>query len=107
MAHDDTNADQRAIIMRIREELARRRMSRASLADATKISLSSLEKSLAGQRPFTDQMLVRIEKSLGLTFRQPVADLQVAPDELGNYAHASVTWLEGSYLTIRPASNEG
>ena len=51
--------------MRLREELARRRMSRASLADHAKISLSSLEKPLSGQRPFTDQALVRIETALG------------------------------------------
>lgn len=104
MAHDNKTSEQRDIVMRLREELARRRMSRAALADAAKVSLSSLEKSLAGQRPFTDQTLVRIEQALGLTFRQPDLDPQVAPDDWGNYARASVTWIEGSYLTIRPAS---
>ena len=79
-------------------------MSRAALADAARISLSSLEKSLAGQRPFTDQTLVRIEQALGLNFRQPETELQVATDDWGNYARASVSWIEGSFLTIRPAS---
>jgi DNA-binding phage protein len=96
-------------IMRIREELARRRMARASLADAAKISLSSLEKSLAGQRPFTDQTLIRIEKALGLSFQRAdahaeVAQVKVAPESLGSYARASVKWLEGSFLTLRPAT---
>lgn len=90
--------------MGIREELARRRMSRAALANAARISLSSLEKSLAGQRPFTEQTLVRIEQALGMTLRQPEADFQVASDDWGNYARATVAWIEGSYLTIRPAS---
>lgn len=106
MASKDILPDQKAIIMGIREELAKRRLSRAALADAAKISLSSLEKSLAGQRPFTDQALIRIERALGLSFRQGEADVQIAPDEAGNYARASVTWLEGTYLTIRPASTQ-
>lgn len=104
MAQDSTYSGQKAIIMGIREELARRRMSRATLAEQAKISLSSLEKSLAGQRPFTPQMLVRIEDALGLRLQQPTVDIQVAADDWGNYARASVNWIEGSYLTIRPAS---
>jgi transcriptional regulator with XRE-family HTH domain len=108
MAQGEKTSDQGKIIMRLREELARRRMSRASLADHAKISLSSLEKSLSGQRPFTDQALVRIETALGLKFRKPEEPvLRHAPENLGSYARAAVNWLEGSYLTLRPAtSNE-
>ena len=109
MAQKNKASTQEHHIMRIREELARRRMARASLADAAKISLSSLEKSLSGQRPFTDQTLIRIEKALGLSFQRSVnldetAQVKVAPENMGSYARASVKWLEGSFLTLRPAS---
>jgi transcriptional regulator with XRE-family HTH domain len=45
----------------IREELAKRRMTRAGLAEKAKISLSPLEKALSGQRPFTLATVVRLE----------------------------------------------
>jgi transcriptional regulator with XRE-family HTH domain len=107
MARNDTQPDQSNIIMRLREELARRRMSRASLADHAKISLSSLEKPLAGQRPFTDQALVRIEAALGLKFRRADEPAhRLAPESMGSYARAAVDWLEGSYLTVRPATSQ-
>jgi DNA-binding phage protein len=106
MAQEKKQPDQSNIIMRLREELARRRMSRASLADHAKISLSSLEKSLAGQRPFTDQTLVRIETALGLRFnRAPVLANQLAPEHMGSYSRAAISWIEGSYLTLRPSSS--
>lgn len=108
MAQREKPTNQGTIIMRLREELARRRMSRASLADHAKISLSSLEKSLSGQRPFTDQALVRIETALGLKFRKADESVQRhAPETLGSYARAAVNWLEGSYLTLRPATGHG
>ena len=43
----------RQVADQIREELARRRMSRKGLADQAKISISTLEKALSGRRPFT------------------------------------------------------
>jgi transcriptional regulator with XRE-family HTH domain len=106
MVQEKKQSDQSNIIMRLREELARRRMSRASLADHAKISLSSLEKSLSGQRPFTDQALVRLETALGLQFRRiEETSHKHAPEHMGSYARAAVTWLEGSYLTLRPATS--
>jgi transcriptional regulator with XRE-family HTH domain len=108
MAQGEKSSNQGKIIMRLREELARRRMSRASLAEHAKISLSSLEKSLSGQRPFTDQALVRIETALGLKFRKLEEPAQRhAPETMGSYARAAVNWLEGSYLTLRPATSNG
>ncbi len=92
---------------RIREELARKRMSRARLADAAKVSLSSIEKGLSGRRVFTDAALTRIGDVLELSFVEDVATpstAQNASDELGGYARATVSWLEGNYLTIRPSS---
>jgi transcriptional regulator with XRE-family HTH domain len=86
----------------IKQELARRRMSRAALAAEAKVSLSALEKGLSGQRKFSDATLVRLEQALGLSFR--AAKSMSAPDWLGGYARPAVTWLENNYLTIRPSS---
>lgn len=90
----------------IREELGRRRLKRQWLADEARISLSTLEKGLAGQRPFTTATLVRMEMALGIALRpRPELDRTpgIAPEELGAYARAAVRWLEGDYLTVRPA----
>jgi transcriptional regulator with XRE-family HTH domain len=103
--------DESAVIAeRIREELARRRMSRQRLADAAKISISTLEKALGGSRGFTLATLVRIEEALGIVLRPKSktnaashAEEKSAPPELGAYARAAVKWLEGSYLTLRPS----
>src|SRR3954451_24912680 len=74
----------------IREEIARRRMSRKQLADKAKLSISTLEKVLGGRRPFTLATTVRLEEALGVPLRKPgVADIEVqkkdaaAPDSLG------------------------
>ena len=93
---------------RIREELGRRRASRQWLANEARISLSTLEKGLAGQRRFTTATLVRIESALGVALRARGRDQDerggdIAPDELGAYSRHAVRWLEGEYLTVRPA----
>lgn len=102
-----------AIASLVREELARRRMSRQRLADEARISISTLEKALSGRRPFTLATTVRIEEVLGVALRRkpPRGSIVngnggVAPDELGNYARPAVQWIEGSYLTIRPSFGE-
>lgn len=107
--------DGRAVAERILEELARRRLTRQALADASRLSLSTLEKALSGRRPFTMATLVRIEDALGLSLRR-TALLQSepratshqgngshAPEELGSYTRPAVSWIEGSYLTLRPS----
>lgn len=98
----------REITERIREELARRRISRQALAEQAKLSLSTLEKVLGGRRPFTLATMVRLEQALGVALRKtssspPAAGSDVAPDSLGSYSHRAVTWLEGIYLTLRPS----
>lgn len=102
----------------VREEMARRRMSRQQLADQAKISISTLEKALSGKRPFTLATMVRVEDALGLELRKSslkngsvsavssVPQTTIAPDELGSYARASVQYLEGSYLTVMPSLGE-
>jgi transcriptional regulator with XRE-family HTH domain len=107
MVLTEKTSAQREIIMRIREELARRRMSRAALADAAKISLSSLEKSLSGQRPFTDHTLVRLEQVLELRLpRGEIPAAGMAPEHMGSYARAAIHWIEGCYQTLRPATSD-
>ncbi len=99
-------SEQLRITARLKEEIARRRMSRAGLADKAKISLSSLEKGLSGQRSFTDQTLIRLEEALGLKLRSNAHPLGlIAPDTMGSYSRPAVKWLEGNYLTIRPSSS--
>lgn len=90
------------VAVMIKEALARHRMSRAKLAADAKISLSALEKGLSGQRSFSESAVVRLQDVLGVTLKGPQA--ATAPDELGGYARTTVNWLEGNYLTIRPAN---
>jgi len=94
-----------AIAVRVREELARRRLSRQALADLAKISISTLEKALAGRRPFTLATTIRLEEALGATLRAPVRapPPALAPETLGAYSRPAVAWLEGDYLTLRPS----
>src|SRR5262249_56401728 len=97
----------RLIATQIREELARRRISRQLLADQAKISISTLEKALSGRRPFTLATTIRLEQALGVPLRHNHAPAPVmngvAPDELGFYSRRAVQWIEGSYLTLRPS----
>src|SRR5215470_15733987 len=105
----------RVVATQVREEIARRRMSRQQLAEKAKISISTLEKALGGRRPFTLATIVRLEEALGLSLRKVNGDAEnlhhasngdVAPDGLGSYARRAVTWLAGSYLTLRPSFGE-
>jgi transcriptional regulator with XRE-family HTH domain len=100
-----------AVAEKVREELARRRLSRQWLADEARISISTLEKALAGRRSFTLGTVVRLEEALGIQLRDKHADEaqeggRSAPEELGAYARAAVRWLEGRYLTLRPSVDE-
>ena len=105
-----TQAQSRIVAGTIREELARRRISRQFLADKAKLSLSTLEKALSGSRPFTLATIIRLEEALGQRLRHgdmespAVANASgLAPDELGSYARPAVAWLIGGYLTLRPS----
>lgn len=102
-----TTTDAALIAGRVREEIARRRISRQALADMARISLSTLEKALAGTRPFTLATTLRIEESLGVALRgggaNKSAATAIAPDTMGSYARSAVGWIEGRYLTLRPS----
>src|SRR5215475_11904470 len=98
----------------VREELARRHISRQALAEQAKLSLSTLEKVLGGRRPFTLATTVRLEQALGVSLRKgkghdaasPPAAIngsEVSPDGLGAYSRRAVAWLEGTYITVRPS----
>ncbi|MFL6845322.1 MAG: multiprotein-bridging factor 1 family protein [Allosphingosinicella sp.] len=94
------------IARKVREELARRRISRQALADMARISISTLEKALSGRRAFTLATVIRLEEALGTNLRGQVPATAASPsyagDELGGYARRAVKWLEGPYVTIRP-----
>ena len=104
-----SESQSRAVATKIREQLARKHMSRQRLADDARISISTLEKALNGSRPFTFATIVRLEAALGIALRPADATAKAkgaspsAPDELGGYSRAAVQWLEGDYLTLRPS----
>ncbi len=99
-----TAAQNLQIAERVRETLARRRISRQTLADQARISVSTLEKALAGDRPFSLASVLRLEQALGVALHATTASApQIAPPELGSYVRSSVSWLEGEYLTLRPS----
>jgi transcriptional regulator with XRE-family HTH domain len=107
-----TGEQSRQMAALIREEIARRRMSRQQLADKAKLSLSTLEKVLGGRRPLTLATTVRVEEALGVSLRRGAPDAEsapkdgVAPDGLGAYSRRGAAWLEGVYVTIRPSFGE-
>jgi transcriptional regulator with XRE-family HTH domain len=107
-----TDEESSATALRIREELARRRLSRQWLADEARVSLSTLEKALSGQRPFTLATVVRLEGALGMALRgkapEPAAESPnaLAAGDMGAYSRAAVRWLEGEYLTLRRSFSE-
>src|SRR5258708_35228796 len=92
----------RSVAGLVREELARRRISRQRLADQAKISISTLEKALSGQRPFTLATTIRLEEALGVALRKVHAPSPAgspnggAPGNLGFYARPAVAFLQGS-----------
>jgi hypothetical protein len=105
----DLPGDQSSIIAAaVRDALARRRMSRQALADLARISLSTLEKALAGRRPFTHASTVRLEQALGMPLLERTAPTPGggpghAPEALGSYSEMAALWIEGRYLTLRPS----
>ncbi len=97
-----------AIAVRLREELARRRISRQALADMAKISLSTLEKALSGNRHFTLATVIRLEEALGTPLRETAVAVAppspgIAPEHMGSYGRAAVRWIEADYVTLRPS----
>ena len=111
--HGETEIEgSETVALLVREELARRRQSRQWLADEARVSLSTLEKALAGRRPFTLATVVRLEGALGTNLRgtrRTSIDTSAgafAPESMGAYARPAVQWLEGSYLTLRPSFSE-
>jgi transcriptional regulator with XRE-family HTH domain len=104
-----SGAQSRLVADHVREELARRRISRKGLAELAKISISTLEKTLSGSRPLTLATMIRLEQALGIDLRARLTPASapgapgLAPGELGSYSRPAVSWIEGSYLTLRPS----
>src|SRR4030081_366113 len=84
----------RSVAALVREQLARRRISRQHLADQAKVKISTLEKALSGRRPFTLATTIRLEEALGAAVRKANADgshaappaIPLASGELGFYS---------------------
>ncbi len=102
--------NQQEVAFRLREEIARQRLSRAGLANAARLSVSTLEKALSGRRPFTLATIVRLEEALGASLREESvpepSGPALAPAEMGSYARPAVEWIEGDYLTLRASFGE-
>src|SRR4051812_22150412 len=98
MHNELTYENSETVALTVREELARRRLSRQWLANEAKLSLSTLEKALAGSRPFTLTTVVRLEDALGTSLRSVrnsvAAPNLFAPDSMGAYVRPAVQWLE-------------
>lgn len=115
MLDEDLSADEgRRVTAILREELAKRRISRQYLADRAGISISTLEKALSGRRAYTLATLIRLEAAIGVLLRAPAPAAQspapsptgLAPGELGYYSRPSVAPLEGAYVTLRPSFSD-
>jgi transcriptional regulator with XRE-family HTH domain len=93
----------RSVAAIVREELARRRISRQYLAEMAKISISTLEKALSGRRPFTLATTIRLEQALGVSLRKPNAEAALA-------AAVAITLAPGELASTRgprcPSSRE-
>lgn len=109
--HGELSVDgSQSVALVVREELARRRLSRQWLADEARVSLSTLEKALSGSRPFTLATVVRLEDALGTSLREREIVRNeprlFAPESMGAYARPAVQWVEGTYITLRPSFSE-
>lgn len=110
MSDDElSETESRMVAAKVREAMARRRMSRPALAHDARISLSTLEKALSGRRPFSLATTIRLEDVLQLSLRgqstMPAVE-RFASDGMGSYSKAGVKWIEGDYLTLRPSFGE-
>src|SRR3954447_10265667 len=108
-----SDAQSRSVAAIVREELARRRISRQHLAEMANISILTLEKALSGRRPFTLATTIRLEQALGVSLRKPNAEaalaaavaITLAPGELGFYSRpspdlTSVFWRPERHLCL-------
>jgi|SRR5581483_5954037 len=101
MTNATPTAEQKEIAKAIKLELARRKMPRKQLIGQTRLSLSAINKALAGQ--FSESTLIRLEDALGRSFRAGVnGAAEQAPAEIGSYLRVAVEHYVGSYLCIRP-----
>ncbi len=101
-----TAAHNQQIADRVRETLARRRISRKTLAVDARISVSTLEKGAGrGSAPFSLASVMRLEQALGISCCGPhrTGRRDHCTTGIRSYARSAVSWLEGAYLTLRPS----
>ena len=101
-----TDGESRTIAAAVREEIARRRISRQYLADMARISISTLEKALSDRRPFTLATTIRLEEALGRKLRRSEIPEQ-RPDALRKpcAGRARLLFAAGSVLDRRQLSD--
>ena len=100
-----------SVALVVREELARRRLSRQWLADEARVSLSTLEKALSGRRPFTLSTVVRLEDALGTSLRSARAGSDAARGPVragvdGRLRPAGGAMAGGQLSHLRPSFSE-
>ena len=88
------------VVARIREELARRPMSREQLAHRASVSKSTVDKLMTGA--YSPKTVAKIEEALGVPLQRLQVVSDVAPDWLGGYARSDVEIYLGDYELIRP-----
>jgi hypothetical protein len=70
-----------SVAAEVRAELARQSKTHTSLADATGISVDTLRRRLAGQKPFYVEELGSVSRFLGLTIDQLIARAETSQSE--------------------------
>ena len=109
MLHDEWLDEARAeeIAHKVREELARRRISRQALADMARISISTLEKALSGRRCLHpgdgDPARGGARHVAARSAPAAVGASDSAPDELGGYSHAGGALARGPLSDLASA----
>jgi transcriptional regulator with XRE-family HTH domain len=97
------SAENNATVLAIQRALAASGMSRETLAQRARMSISTLNKGLSSERPFSLLSKMKIEGALGIALVEEAPSPSRASTELGSYSRAVAREFEGGYLTLRPS----
>lgn len=98
------NGEKSRTIKAIREYISAKNLSREQFAHRAKVSISLLNKMLAGD--FTDKGLAKVESNTGVRFRSHNIIRKQAPEYLGSYSYDDCHRYEGFYELIRRSFQE-
>jgi transcriptional regulator with XRE-family HTH domain len=106
----DTEADTEARLKNARAAeqielaLSKKGWSREELAEQASLSISTINKGMSGERPFSRASLLRIADALGLDLLAPGPGISYqASDDLGAYPRSLGRDYVGDYVTLRPS----